>query len=51
MKLGGGEAVAVGGEGAVRVRGGEPVGGEETGFYGGNLGIDGARDAAEKEKI
>lgn len=51
MKLEGGEAVAVGGEGAVRVRGGEPVGAKETGFYGGELGVDGARYAAEKERI
>lgn len=51
MKLEGGEAVAVGGEGAVRVRCGEPFGGKEAGFYGGELGVDGARDAAGKEKI
>lgn len=50
VQLEGGEAVAVGGEGAVGVWGGEPVRGEDAGFYRGELSVDGAGDAAMGEK-
>ena len=41
----GGEAVAVCGEGAFDVGGGEPGRGEEAGFYFGELGVGAFRDA------
>lgn len=46
----GGELVAVGGEDAVRVRCGEPLGGKKLGFNEGELSVEGAGDAAGRKR-
>lgn len=49
VELEGGELVAVGGEVAVGIRCGEPLGGKELGFNEGELGVEGTGNAARRK--